>query len=116
MQFFQGSRYFKIISKVGKNFRQFDQCNVDVARISADIKSYCERYYGTSLPSDAVTTTDDLFTYVRRLPYHNFLNLETLMQFADCSGIEYLCEDISEYILIKSFLSSLWENILKRLK
>ena len=81
-----------------KTFKEhFNHCNVDVARISADIKSYCERYYGTSLPSDGVTTTDDLFAYIRQLPYHNFLNLDVLMQLADCSGIEYLCGLIEEY-------------------
>ena len=96
--FFKDQDILRSFQKLEKTFKeQFNYCNVDVASVSADIKSYCERYYGTSLPNDAVTTTDDLFIYIRRLPYHNFLNLEILMQLADCSGIEYLCDLLEEY-------------------
>ena len=75
---------------------QFTWHNVDVAEATANIKVYCERYYGPQ-PRCTLTTTNDLFTYIKQLPYHNFLNLQILMRLANFSRIEYLSGLIEEY-------------------
>ena len=76
---------------------QFDQHNVDAATVGAEVKGYCEQYFEPCLPSFPVSTTAELFAYIKKLPYHNFLSVEILMRLASFSRIRYLSSLIEEY-------------------
>ena len=76
---------------------QFKQHNVDVATVGVAVQGYCERYFEPSPPSFSVSTTAELFTCIKKLPYHNFLSVEILMRLANSSGIQYLNGLIEEY-------------------
>jgi len=71
--------------------------NADIVTISAKIKDYCEEYYEIPHCNLSATTAAELFAYMRKLPFHNFLYLEILIRVANVSSIKYLSELVKEY-------------------
>jgi len=96
--FFEGKNIRQSFELLEDTFeKQFDQHNVDAAEMGAAIELYCERYFETPPPRFSVSKTTELFSCIKKLPYHNFLSVEILMRLANSSGIKYLNDLIEEY-------------------
>jgi len=97
LEFSQSEKmHIAFIKLTNKFLEEFKKASISVNKVIDWCENLCD-LYGASLTL-TVSSMDELFKLIRRkLPYHNFLNLELLQLLADLSKMDCLIESVRNY-------------------